>query len=66
MYLSKNYAVMDTSSFYEKIAGHEEYRWMIDLKMGRYLRSPTLYEDCFKIMATSRMKWTGTKNSASS
>ncbi len=48
---------LDTSAFYEKISGHEEFQWMIDQKMGRYLRSPTLFEDCFKIIATSNADW---------
>ncbi|MGA2225476.1 MAG: hypothetical protein ABSH41_13660 [Syntrophobacteraceae bacterium] len=48
---------LDTSGFYEKISGHEEFQWMIDQKMGRYLRSPTLFEDCFKIIATSNADW---------
>ncbi len=47
----------DTAGFYEKISGHEEFQWMIDQKMGRYLRSPTLFEDCFKIIATSNADW---------
>ena len=48
---------LDTSGFYEKISGHEEFQWMIDQKMGRYLRSPTLFEDCFKIIATCNADW---------
>jgi hypothetical protein len=48
---------LDTSGFYAKISGHAEFQWMIDQRMGRYLRSPTLFEDCFKIIATFNADW---------
>jgi 3-methyladenine DNA glycosylase/8-oxoguanine DNA glycosylase len=48
---------LDTAPFYAKISGHAEFQWMIDQRMGRYLRSPTLFEDCFKIIATSNADW---------
>jgi hypothetical protein len=48
---------LGTWEFYEKISDHQECQWMIDQRMRRYLRSPTFFEDCFKIVATSNADW---------
>jgi 3-methyladenine DNA glycosylase/8-oxoguanine DNA glycosylase len=53
---------LDVSTIYDKVSGHEEYGWITERKFGRYLRSPTLFEDCYKIIATTNMHWKGTKN----
>ena len=52
---------IDLSEFYEVISADEKYTWIIDGGFGRYLRSPTLYEDCVKIVATTNTSWKNTK-----
>ena len=39
----------------------EGYSWFIEGGFGRYLRSPTLYEDCIKIVSTANQNWPNTK-----
>jgi len=39
----------------------EGYSWFIERGFGRYLRSPTLYEDCIKIVSTANQNWSNTK-----
>ena len=39
----------------------EGYSWFTEGGFGRYLRSPTLYEDCIKIVSTANQNWSNTK-----
>jgi hypothetical protein len=39
----------------------DEFRWLKDLKLGRHLLSPTLFEDAFKVLSTTNITWSGTK-----
>jgi 3-methyladenine DNA glycosylase/8-oxoguanine DNA glycosylase len=47
--------------FYSLVRGHSDYDWLIKKGYGRYLRSPTLYEDCIKIVSTANTNWGNTK-----
>jgi 3-methyladenine DNA glycosylase/8-oxoguanine DNA glycosylase len=38
-----------------------DYKWFVENGFGRYLRSPTLYEDCVKIVSTANQNWPNTK-----
>ena len=35
----------------------DEWTWLIDEKKGRFLRSPSLYEDCMKAVFTINIQW---------
>jgi 3-methyladenine DNA glycosylase/8-oxoguanine DNA glycosylase len=52
---------VDLSKFYALVSGNENFTWLSERGFGRYLRSPTLYEDCVKIVATANMKWAHTR-----
>ena len=39
----------------------EGYNWFTERGFGRYLRSPTVYEDCIKIVSTVQKKFSSTK-----
>jgi hypothetical protein len=53
---------IDVSGLYTAIVDNPQYDWITEKKFGRYLRSPTLFEDCFKIMATANTNWSNTKS----
>ena len=52
---------IDLSELYETVSIDDNYNWIIKGGFGRYLRSPTLYEDCVKIVATTNINWKNTK-----
>ena len=53
---------MDLGELYSLVARDSNYKWLTERGFGRYLRSPTLYEDCIKIVATVNQNWANTKN----
>ncbi len=53
---------INVSELYSTLADNAKYDWIAEKKFGRYLRSPTLFEDCFKIMATANINWNSTKS----
>jgi len=52
---------VDPSHLQSIAAGDSGFKWLSERGFGRYLRSPTLYEDCIKIVATANMNWPNTK-----
>jgi len=52
---------VDLSTFYALVSGNENFIWLRERGFGRYLRSPTLYEDCLKIVATANTNWANTR-----
>jgi 3-methyladenine DNA glycosylase/8-oxoguanine DNA glycosylase len=51
---------IDLNKLYFLIAGHSDYEWFINDGFGRYFRSPTLYEDCIKLVSTANTNWKNT------
>ena len=43
------------------VSDNKDFIWLSEKGFGRYLRSPTLYEDCVKIVATANTNWANTR-----
>ena len=52
---------VNLTEFYALVSGNEDFTWLREKGFGRYLRSPTLYEDCVKIVATANTNWAQTR-----
>ena len=52
---------VNLSEFYAVVSGSKDFKWLSGRGFGRYLRSPTLYEDCVKIVATANTNWANTR-----
>jgi 3-methyladenine DNA glycosylase/8-oxoguanine DNA glycosylase len=52
---------IDINQLHSLVARHSNYDWIIEKGFGRYLRSPTLYEDCIRIISTANQNWSNTK-----
>ena len=52
----------DLKGFYELTKQYVEFTWMNELKVGRLLRSPTVFEDLIKTICTTNCSWALTKN----
>ena len=52
---------IDINQLQSLITEKSNYDWLIERGFGRYLRSPTLYEDCIKIISTANQNWSNTK-----
>lgn len=52
---------IDISQLQSLITNNSNYDWYKEKRFGRYLRSPTLYEDCIKIISTANQNWSNTK-----
>jgi N-glycosylase/DNA lyase len=52
---------VNLSEFYAVVSGNRDFKWLSERGFGRYLRSPTLYEDCVKIVATANTNWANTR-----
>ncbi|MFH1018014.1 MAG: Fe-S cluster assembly protein HesB [Pseudomonadota bacterium] len=50
----------DLGSFYE-LLGREERPWALDLRMGRLLRSQSVFEDLIKLILTTNCAWSLTR-----
>lgn len=48
---------VDTSFFYRELKRFPKWQWIIKNKMGRFLRSPSLFEDCCKAILTTNTTW---------
>ena len=49
---------VDLSAFHSILPS--EFAWIATLQLGRFLRSPSLYEDCFKAILNQGMRWAAT------
>lgn len=48
----------NTTAFYEKLSGNGlDLGWVRANKMGRFLRSPSLFEDCCKAILSTNTNW---------
>ena len=52
---------IDINQLQSLITKKSNYDWFIERGFGRYLRSPTLYEDCIKIISTANQNWSNTE-----
>jgi 3-methyladenine DNA glycosylase/8-oxoguanine DNA glycosylase len=52
---------IDLTEIHSLVNDVEGYKWFTEKGFGRYLRSPTLYEDCIKIVSTANQNWSNTK-----
>ena len=52
---------LDLAPFYDRLRGHERYRWVIEYGGGRLLRAPTLWEDLAKTLLTTNTTWAMTR-----
>jgi len=51
----------DISGFHAAVAKDQCHEWIIQKRFGRYLKSPTLFEDCYKVLMTTNINWTSSK-----
>lgn len=51
----------DLSEFYRTVSSEERLSWIADVKAGRLLRSPTVWEDLVKTICTTNCSWALTK-----
>jgi len=47
----------DLKPLYKIARRDENFKWLIDEKKGRFLRSPSLFEDCLKAIFTINIQW---------
>jgi 3-methyladenine DNA glycosylase/8-oxoguanine DNA glycosylase len=47
----------DFSDFYREIRRYPNYRWIANIKAGRMLRSPSVFEDIVKMVCTTNCSW---------
>jgi 3-methyladenine DNA glycosylase/8-oxoguanine DNA glycosylase len=52
----------DFSEFYTEARKHAQYRWIPGKRVGRLLRTPTVFEDVVKMMCTTNCSWALTEN----
>jgi 3-methyladenine DNA glycosylase/8-oxoguanine DNA glycosylase len=50
---------VDLQPFYSliKSSGRKEWKWIVNKSMGKFLRSPTLFEDCCKAILSTNTTW---------
>jgi 3-methyladenine DNA glycosylase/8-oxoguanine DNA glycosylase len=51
----------DIAEFYNEIRKFPKYRWIIRIKAGRLLRSPSVFEDVVKMICTTNCSWSLTE-----
>jgi 3-methyladenine DNA glycosylase/8-oxoguanine DNA glycosylase len=47
----------DFSAFYREARRYPQYRWIRNLKAGRMLRAPSVFEDVVKMICTTNCSW---------
>ncbi len=52
----------DFGEFYSEARRHRQYRWIPRLRVGRLLRTPTVFEDVVKMICTTNCSWALTEN----
>ena len=60
MAVARNCLSLDTGidDFYRIVSKRQKrWGWIIDGHMGRFLRSPSLFEDCVKVLMTTNTNW---------
>ena len=55
------WADLDLSEFHVRCRRQKRYRAVAENGEGRLLRSPTLWEDLVKVLATTNISWSGTR-----
>lgn len=55
------WADLDLSEFHARCRRQRRYRGVAENGEGRLLRSPTLWEDLVKVLATTNISWSGTR-----
>ncbi len=53
--------IEDFSGFYREAQRYPQYRWIKNMKAGRLLRTPTVFEDVIKMICTTNCSWTLTE-----
>lgn len=51
----------DLSAFHEACRSRDDFRWVAKRRAGRILRSPSLFEDAVKVLATTNCSWALTR-----
>ena len=52
---------LELGEFHDRCRRQKRYRHVAESGQGRLLRSPTLWEDLVKVLATTNVSWSGTK-----
>ncbi|MFH1741798.1 MAG: hypothetical protein ABIH23_22570 [bacterium] len=42
---------------HQRLKRHGGWDWLIEMRLGRFLKSPTLFEDCCKMLFTTNTNW---------
>ncbi len=51
----------DLSEFHAAARRHKDFRWAVNMKAGRMLRAPTVFEDVVKMICTTNCSWSLTE-----